>query len=141
MNTKTLIIYYSYSGKTKAFVEKKAEEINAETYEVTEIKSRSKFNAYLFGSSAARKQKKTEIGPILINLEVYELIILAAPIWAGLPAPAINSVISLLPKGKQVQVYLISASGKSNGEEKVKSLILKSGCKVTGYHNIKASEI
>lgn len=138
---KTLIIYYSYSGKTKAFAEKKALELNAETYEVTEKKNRSTFNAYVFGSFAAMKQKEADVNPITIDFEAYEELIIAAPIWAGLPAPAINSVISMLPPGKKVELFLTSGSGKSSGEEKVKALIIKKGCSVTGYHNIKGSEI
>lgn len=138
---KTVIIYYSYSGKTRAFATKKAVEIDADIYEVTEKNPRSKFKAYLFGSFDAMKQKASEISPLTIDLESYEHIILAAPIWAGFPAPAMNSVIALLPSGKDVELYLTSGSGKSSGEEKVKALIVERACTVTGYHDIKESEI
>ena len=138
---KTLIIYYSYSGKTKAFAEKKAGELNAETYEVKEQKPRSKFNAYVFGSHAAMKQKTSNIEVLGVDLMNYEKIIIAGPIWAGLPAPAINSIISSLPSGKEIEVYFTSGSGKSKGQEKVKQLVLQKGCSFSGYHDVKESEI
>ncbi len=138
---KTLIIYYSYSGKTKVFAEEKARELNAETLEVVEKKPRSKFNAYVLGSFAAMKQKQSEIVPINVDLMEYEKIIIAGPIWAGSPAPAINSIISLLPAGKEVEVFFTSGSGKSNGEEKVRQLVLQKGSSFSGYHDIKEKDI
>lgn len=134
---KTLIIYYSYTGRTKAFAQKKAQELEADVYEVTEKKNRSKFNAYLFGSFAAMKQKGSDINPISIDMENFDKIVIATPIWAGFPVPAINSVISLLPSGKDIEIYSVSASGKSSGEEKVTTLVLKKDCIVTGYYDIK----
>lgn len=138
---KTVIVYYSYTGKTKVFVEGKAKELNAETLEVTEEKARSKFNAYVFGSHAAMKQKTSEIEVLGVDLMNYEKIVIAGPIWAGLPAPAVNSIISLLPAGKEIEVYFTSGSGKSKGQEKVKRLILQKGCSFSGYHDVKESEI
>lgn len=138
---KTLIIYYSYSGKTKSFAEKKAKELDAEICEVKEKKSRSKFSAFVFGSFGAMKQMGSEIKPLGVDLTPYEKIVIAGPIWAGFPAPAVNTVISLLPEGKNVEVYFTSGSGKSNGQEKVKEFILQKGCKFDGYHNVKGNEI
>jgi flavodoxin len=138
---KTLIIYYSYSGKTKVFAEKKAHELDAKACQVMEKKARSKFNAYVLGSHAAMRQKQSGIIPLDVDLMDYDKIVIAGPIWAGLPAPAVNSIISLLPTGKEVEVYFTSGSGKSKGQEKVKNLILEKGCSVSGYHDIKESEI
>ena len=138
---KTLIIYYSYSGKTKVFAEKKAHELDAKACQVMEKKARSKFNAYVLGSHAAMRQKQSGIIPLDVDLMDYDKIVIAGPIWAGLPAPAVNSIISLLPEGKDVELYFTSGSGKSKGQEKVKNLILEKGCSVSGYHDIKESEI
>jgi flavodoxin len=138
---KTLIIYYSYSGKTKSFAEEKAHDLDAKACQVMEKKARSKFNAYVFGSHAAMRQKQSDIIPLDVDLMDYDKIIIAGPIWAGLPAPAVNSIISLLPAGKEVEVYSTSGSGKSKGQEKVKNLILERGCSFSGYHDVKESEI
>ena len=138
---KILIIFYSYSGKTKVFAEKKAQELDAKTCQVMEKKLRSKFNAYVLGSHAAMRQNQSDIIPLDVDLMDYDTIIIAGPIWAGLPAPAVNSIISLLPTGKEVEVYFTSGSGKSKGQEKVKQLVLQKGCSFFGYHDVKESEI
>ena len=138
---KTVIVYYSYSGKTKVFAEKKAHELDAKACQVMEKKARSKFNAYVLGSHAAMRQKQSDIIPLDVDLMDYDKIVIAGPIWAGLPAPAVNSIISLLPEGKDVELYFTSGSGKSKGQEKVKNLILERGCSFSGYHDVKESEI
>lgn len=138
---KTILIYYSYSGKTKAFAEKKAQELGAKACQVMEKKRRSIFNAYVFGSHAAMRQKQSDIIPLEVDLMDYDKIIIAGPIWAGMPAPAVNSIIAFLPQGKDIELYFTSGSGKSNGQEKVKNLILERGCSVSSYHDIKESEI
>ena len=40
---KTIILYYSFSGRTKALAVKKANELNADIEEVTEVKRPSVF--------------------------------------------------------------------------------------------------
>ena len=138
----TVVIYYSYTGKTRMLAEAKAKELGSKLYEIKEKKSRSVLNAYILGSLAARKQKASETVPISIDFADCERILLAAPIWAGYPAPAMNSIINLLPEGKQVELFMTSGSGNSSGsKQKTEALILKKGCTVKGYHDIRASEI
>ncbi len=136
---KTLVVYYSYTGKTKKIAEGLAKKESADVIEVKEKKTRSKFNAYVFGSLAARGQKQAGLQPFDADFSAYDTIIIAMPIWAGYPAPAMNTIISLLPTGKKIELIMTSGSGNSKSTcEKIKALIKARGCDVVKYEDIKA---
>lgn len=136
---KTLVIYYSYTGKTKKIAEGLAKKESADMIEVKEKKTRSKFSAYVFGSLAARGQKQTALQPFDADFSAYDKIIIAMPIWAGYPAPAMNNIISLLPKGKKIELIMTYGSGNSKStSEKTKALIEAKGCDIVKYEDIKA---
>lgn len=135
---KTLVIFYSYTGKTREIAKKIAETENTDLIEVKEKKNRSKLNAYLIGSFASMRQKATELLEFDGDFSKYDKIVIAMPIWAGYPAPPMNNIIGLLPDGKDVELILTSASGKSDGStEKTKALVAAKGCNILKYEDIK----
>jgi len=135
---KTLILFYSFSGNTRKLASKKAAETGADIEEVTETKKMSVLKAYIIGAYRAMKRGKAEIQPIKSQLDSYEKIILMAPVWAGNPAPAFNSIIEQLPAGKKIELVMISAgSGTKKSAEGTKNLITARGCEVTDYIDIK----
>lgn len=138
---KTLVLYYSYSGKTRKAATEKAQKEGADIVEVKKKKPYSTLGAYFRGAPAAAKQKSVDIEELKCDLSGYDKIILAAPIWAGFPAPPINSVIHMLPAGKDVELIFTSGGGDSGkGAPKVKALVTGQGCTVVGYTDIKSSK-
>jgi len=134
---KTIILYYSWSGKTKALAVKKAGEIGADIEEVTEVKRQSGFGALFVGAPKAMKRKKTEIKPIAANMESYDQIIVMAPVWASYPAPAFNNIVEAIPSGKKVEITMISGGGGTKkSAEGTKKLFTDKGCEVIGYTDI-----
>jgi len=95
---KGAVVYFSFNGSTKRFVENLAKENGFKLYRVEEKKKRSMISAFLKGCRQASKRVEVEIAPIKINWTGIERIIVACPIWAGYPAPAFNSMIKLLPR-------------------------------------------
>lgn len=134
---KEIVLYYSYTGKCRKFAEGLAKEREAELCEVKEVKRRGTLNAYAVGSVQAVGGKKPKIEPIKADLAACDKITLVAPIWAGSPAPAINSVADLLPGGKGVEIYLLSMNGGGSCE-KLRQIIESRGCKVEKIENIRA---
>lgn len=110
---KTVVIYYSFRGHTKAEAEKIASGISAEIIEIKEAKKRGMFSALLSGCPAALKQKGSKIVLPEADLSVYEKVIVCAPVWAGYAAPAFNSILEILPKGADVEIVLCSGGGES----------------------------
>jgi flavodoxin len=91
---KSLVVYYSLTGKTKLVSQAIAEALNATLLEIKETKPRKLGPfVYLFGGFAAVMNRGSKINPIDVDLKQYERIFIGSPNWASRPAPAINSFI------------------------------------------------
>ena len=134
---KTLIIFYSYSGKTKALAQELAAKGSADITEIKDVKPVGKLKAYTMGIIASIRGKAWPIGPLGAELKEYERFILLAPVWAGNPPPAFNGILKLLPEGKAVTVKMVSASGKSNCKERIEAQIKAKGGTLEGFEDIK----
>jgi flavodoxin len=91
---KSLVVYYSLTGKTRLVAQVIAEALNATLVEITETKPRKMGPlVYLIGGFAATINRGSKINPIDVDLKQYERIFIGSPIWNSRPAPAINSFI------------------------------------------------
>ena len=135
---KTLVIYYSFSGKTRAIAQDLAAK---ESYDIAEIKDVKRFGvikAFTAGIFAAFKGKPWPIQPFTVKWTDYGRFILLSPIWAGNPPPAINAFLEILPGGKAVSVKMVSGSGKSACRERMETAITGKGCGLEGFEDIQA---
>lgn len=103
-----VILFYSYSGKTKKLAAELAEKEGAELIEIKESKKRSPIGTVIPGVFQAMGMKASKIVQPDIDLNMYDEIVIAGPIWAGHAAPAVNAIIDMLPQGKQVTLILLS---------------------------------
>ena len=139
---KSIVLYYSYGGHTKKAAEKLARAQGADVEAIQTVKRHGKLTTYLVDCPKALRGKGTPIVPIKADLTQYDMITLASPVWASNPAPAFNEVVTQLPKGKNVQVLLVSASGEgatSRNAEKIRKRIRHQGCTVVSYKDVKQS--
>jgi flavodoxin len=90
---KSLVVYYSLTGKTKLVAQVIAEALNATLLEIEERRPIPMPFVYLSGGFAALTNRGSKINPIDVDLKQYERIFIGSPIWASRPAPAINSFI------------------------------------------------
>ena len=90
---KTLIVCYSLSGKTKQLCLTMKRCLDGKLTALSEAKNRSLFGAYLIGSLESRTRKAALTKPLEVDISEYNQIILAGPVWAGFPAPALNGFI------------------------------------------------
>ena len=135
---KELILYYSFGGTTKKYAEERAEKDGADLHEIKEISKRNGFTVWIPGVFQAAGKSKTAIEPIG-DLDTYDKIILAGPVWAGGVAPAVNSAAAVLPKESKVELVLVSGSGKEYGKDLAEA-VKANGCEVTGVVNIKTGK-
>lgn len=141
---KSIVLYYSYGGHTKKAAEKLARSQGAELVEIQTQSVKGKFLTYLVDCPRAMMRKSAAIEPITQDLSSYDLITLASPVWASYPTPAFNAVVKLLPKGKNVQVLMVSSSGSGatkKSEDGTKKLIRHQGCRVVSYKDVKQPAI
>ena len=82
---KTLIIYFSHRGSTKFVVDEVAKILGADIERIEPVEPLKKSGVFLYvkGGYEAMRKKSPEIETTKYNPNDYELIILAAPVWAN----------------------------------------------------------
>ncbi|MEN6635406.1 MAG: hypothetical protein ABFC56_06125 [Clostridiaceae bacterium] len=137
---KSVILYYSFGGATRAEAKKRAEASGADVFEVLEVKKRNIFSAFLPGCPQAINRKATVIQPLTIDWSAYDDVTLMAPVWAGHPAPAFNAALELIPKDKVLHVVLCSGGGETpNSKEATIDLLRKRGYALSSYEDVKTA--
>ncbi len=91
---KTLIVYYTRTGNSKFAAETIAAELGADIEEVVDLKKRQGKLAYMSCGRDAMSGKETEIAPTKRNPADYDLIVIAQPVWAWSPTPAIRTYLN-----------------------------------------------
>ena len=90
---KSLVVYYSMTGKTRLVSQVIAEALNATLVEIEERRPIPIPFVYLSGGFRALTNRGSRICPVDVDLKQYERIFIGSPIWASRPAPAVNSFI------------------------------------------------
>lgn len=135
---KTIVVYYTFGGSTKKEAERIAAEWGADLCRVKEAKKRGLIASFIPGGLQAMKRKAVAVLPLDVSLRDYDRIIIGCPVWAGFPAPAFNSVLELLPAGKEVELFLCSGSGDSSkSAEETKTLIENKGCRLVCCRDVR----
>lgn len=133
---KTCIIYYSYSGKTRNVAEKLKESLNSDIFPIEPNPGYSSLTVLLKGCYRARRGSRDLINLDTIDISGYDQVIVASPVWAGRPTPAINGAIERLSgsKGKRTFVILTCNDMKSGTEAMVslKKSLVEKGLVITG---------
>ena len=120
---KTLVIYYTRSGNAKFLAETIAAELGADIEEVIDLKNRQGRLAYLPAGRDAMRGIETEIAETRKSPTDYDLIVIAQPVWAGSPTPAIRTYLNKNDlSGKKVALFF-SDVGLGQAVEKTKSLM------------------
>jgi flavodoxin len=121
---KSLVIYYSRTGKTKFVAEKIASETGAEIEEITDLKNRKGWLGFLIAGYEATLGKETKINKSKNSPRDFELIIVGSPVWNSRPSPAIRTYLKRNNlSGKKVAVFCTSeGTGSGKALARLKSL-------------------
>jgi len=133
---KTLVVYYSYSGRSRTVAEELAKAESLDIAEIKDVRRVSKLKAYTAGIVASIKGKPWLIQPLIVEWSDYTRLIMFAPIWAGNPPPAFNALLEQLPAGKAIALKMVSASGTSNCKERMEKVIIERGCTLESFEDI-----
>lgn len=133
---KAIIIYHSYSGKTKQVAETIKNSLSGESVEVVPKQAYSSLMVYPKGCYRAMKGEIDDVTPEKIDVSGYDMVVMASPVWAGKPTPVINGAIKGLTgcSGKKSFLFLTCGVEKS-GQEAVplfKSRLEDMGLMVSG---------
>jgi flavodoxin len=139
---KTLILYYSLTGNTRAGCEALQNELGASIMEIKDLRKRSGRWGFFKTAIGSLVGRHTRIEPEKLDLTGYQNIILGSPIWTGKLSMAIRTFIDRNRfDGKKVIIYTTTnAFEKEKYKEKGKNLVRKAGGDVVGYYQILAKE-
>ena len=91
---KDLIIYYSWTGHTRAVASVIAAAVNGELMEIQETTARKKGAGFVIAAFQALCGVKSRIKEMEFTPDRYNRIFLGTPIWAGKATPAMNSFLT-----------------------------------------------
>ncbi len=136
---KKAIVYFSYDGSTRVAAEILAEKMNADIFELEEIKTRShKPSAFMGAAFAALLGRKSRLkNTYAKEMTDYERIYIGTPIWANRCAPAVNTFVCKADlAGKDIVVFTLQADGapeRSKSAERLHKTIEKKGAVVADF--------
>lgn len=132
---KSLVVFYSLTGRTRLVAQTIARETQADLAEIEEVKPRKMGpGTYLSGGMDARKGKASEIKPVTVNIDQYRRVFIGSPIWASRCAPAINSFVDTanLKDKELVLFFTMGGSGHEPAAKFLTERIEKHSGKVAG---------
>lgn len=138
---KSLVVFYSFTDKTKLVSQTIAETLRAELVEIEEAKPRRRgLPTYLTGGFAAITNRGSKIVPTNVDLKQYDTIFIGSPIWASRPTPAVNSFIYANDFEERGVVPFFTMGGNDSGKalENITAKIERSRGKVVGSFAIKS---
>jgi flavodoxin len=122
---KTLVVYYSRTGKTRFVAEKVAAELKADIEEVVDLKNRSGRFGFLKAGYDATRGNETEIGETQKLPSGFNLIVVGTPVWNSRPASAVSTYLKRNDfAGKKVAVFCTNEGmGEEKAVDRTKALI------------------
>jgi len=126
------IIYYSLTGNTKKAAEILAGKLKL-PFEIIRIREKKK-RGFLINAINALFKIRVEIDGTDLDLTRFNKVYFGSPVWAGSPAPALNTFLQVCTglEGKEVSIFVTYGSGlgKERALKIMQNLIRKKGAKV-----------
>jgi flavodoxin len=123
---KTAVIYFSYDGNCEMIGEQIHKTLNADILRLhlEDDKIRNGLAKYFWVGCQVMLHKNPALKPYSITIEAYELIIIGAPVWAGSPAPPLNTFLEQTKiTGKKIALFCCHAGGKGKALEKLRYMV------------------
>ncbi|MDR1575259.1 MAG: flavodoxin [Treponema sp.] len=123
---KTAVVYYSFDGNCALVAEQIKAILNADLIrlQTKDEKKRGGFAKYFWGGAQVVMRKKPALKPYDFDAAAYDLIIIGAPVWAGSPAPPLETFLSAAKiSGKKLALFLCHAGGRGKAMDKLKLLL------------------
>jgi flavodoxin len=139
---KSLVVYYSYTGKTELVAKTLADILKAELLKIEDVSRPTKEQAYGAGKQASIEGKSWPIQPFKTDLSGYDRIFVGSPVWFSMPAPEFNAFVDQASfTGKQVVVFVtFGGGGQDKALKAMTDKIEAKGGKVVSSFSIKTGK-
>ena len=121
---KSLVVYYSRTGKTKFVAETIAAQLGSDIEEIVDLKNREGKMGWMSATRDASSEKETQIASTKKNPNEYDLLIIGTPVWAFTLTPAIRTYIKKNDlSGKKIALFFTFGIKLGQTVDKTKSLM------------------
>jgi flavodoxin len=121
---KSLVVYYTRTGKTKFVAETIAAQLGADIEEIVDQKKRDGKIGWIMAGKDATRKSLTEIAQTTKAPQDYDLIVIGTPIWAWSPTPAVRTYIKQNKlSGKRVALFYTSDGDIKQADQKTRELL------------------
>jgi len=140
---KSLIVYYSYTGKTELAAKTLAEALKADLLKIEDVSRPTKEQAYGPGKEASQQGKAWPIKPFKTDLSAYDRIFVGCPVWFGMPPPEFNAFVEQVSfTGKPVVVFVtFGGGGQDKALQAMTEKIAAKGGKIVSSFSIKTGKV
>jgi len=124
---KIAIVYYTLDGNCALVAQEIKARLNADLIRLhtQDEKKRSFLGKMFWGGGMVFLHKKPPLKPYTFDYSAYDLIIIGAPVWAGSPAPPIQTFLSEAGiTGKKIALFVCHSGGVDKALEKFKSWLV-----------------
>ena len=111
---KTLIVFYSRTGKTRKIAEELAVKLKADFQHITTPKNYQGVMGYLRGGKEAMKKVTPHIHVVHKDPMKYDMVIFGTPVWVGTMCPPIRTYMT---KNKFKKVAFFATQGSANKQK------------------------
>lgn len=115
----TLCVYYSRTGATEKLMREIASELKCEIVKLDDGVDRSGLGGWLRSGMQAMARKVPEVKPIktAFPLDVYDLVIIGSPVWAGRCSAPVRSFLMQHGEKLRKTAYVITRGSDVRYEE------------------------
>lgn len=90
---KTLVLYYTRTGRTQYLAQAMAEVLAADCEPLNDTQDYSGLWGFLSGGRDALRGKVATLKPVQAVMARYDLIVIGQPVWAAQPVPAVRALL------------------------------------------------
>ncbi len=131
---KTIIVYHSFSGVTRAIAEQVRSACGGDLVEVRPRQPYTRVTAYTLGCFRARGGKPDAVDPAPIDVSGYDRIVIGSPVWAWRPTPVTLGAVEALVGANGKGAVLFATCGSAPGDtlQQLRGALTARGVRVTG---------
>lgn len=114
---KTLVVYYSLEGNTEYAAQMIAKYLDADLLMLEPVKDYPEGSAakFIYGGAAVLFGRDPELRKYSKDIKEYDMVIMGTPVWAGRPAPPLNTFLKEKSlKTKKTALFASSGSGNAD---------------------------
>ncbi|WP_230742712.1 flavodoxin family protein [Methanooceanicella nereidis] len=137
---KTLIVYYSRTGKTRMVAHKLSSMLGCDIEEITDKEDRSGPIGFLRSGRQARDKELIDINDLSKDPASYDMIIIGTPVWAWTMASPVRSFIHKY-RDRFNKVAIFCTCGSVGADSAMSEIEVLSGKKALSFLGLKNAEL